>query len=302
MAKKLDRTGFDWRLIGVIILVVVLYAGILWLYGTTQYLGGLIFIFAFLALVLLLLAYALARINKIVIHSLPLGIGFFVALVVVWGFGCVIACNFPSSDTIVYVYGPLFVLIASSIFLIYKEGRNFTSVVANLFVDVPSYFIFFLILAFFGPGCLCGSPLSTTCIAQSGYSCTNPIFHNNIFTVIVGQETGTSWTATNVIFVPQGTSVPASPTPGNLAPCTSPTTVSAMNANAFSGSQVGIVCATGDMPLGSYQSSVLTFISTHSPVAVPGVSAAGILEAYYQINGSDTWYQEQIATVNMKAV
>lgn len=67
-----------------------------------------------------------------------------------------------------------------------------------------------VMVALFGLGILGGggSSLATTCLANSGFSCSTPIFSASTgnLVVTVGQATGTSWTAANIVFVPTGTS------------------------------------------------------------------------------------------------
>ena len=65
-----------------------------------------------------------------------------------------------------------------------------------------------VMVALFSLGILGGSPLSTTCIAQSGYTCSSPLLHTSQFSAVVGQASGTSWTAVNILFVPQGAGIP----------------------------------------------------------------------------------------------
>ncbi len=56
--------------------------------------------------------------------------------------------------------------------------------------------------------------LSTGCIAQPGYVCTNPLLiHGRNFTVTVIQNTGAQWVAANIIFVETGSSTPTYPIP-----------------------------------------------------------------------------------------
>ena len=47
-----------------------------------------------------------------------------------------------------------------------------------------------------------GGSLGTACIAGSGFLCSSPLLHSNTLTVTVGQATGASWSAANVVLVP----------------------------------------------------------------------------------------------------
>ncbi len=161
-----------------------------------------------------------------------------------------------------------------------------------------------VMVALFSLGILGGSPLSTTCIASSGYTCSQPILHSGAFNAIIGQATGTQWTAVNMIFVPQGASAPTPPSGAWAGPCAG---ASGYSTNTMAGaSGVGYICPFEGAGIGSSQ-TVNTgqqfqfgFGSTTAPAV--GTSVSGVLDAYYQINGATTWYQTQVAAVNLKAL
>src|SRR5271155_3754449 len=100
-----------------------------------------------------------------------------------------------------------------------------------------------VMVALFSLGILGGSPLSTTCIAQSGYTCSGPLLHSGVFSATVGQASGTSWTAVNVIFVPQGATVPT-PVTAAAGICPNGAAVTATAGNNIAGTTaVGIICS-----------------------------------------------------------
>ncbi len=61
--------------------------------------------------------------------------------------------------------------------------------------------------------------IGTACVAASGYECANPIMHTGVFSAIVGQATGNSWTVANVIFVIAGSTAPSGLAPSPTASC-----------------------------------------------------------------------------------
>src|SRR5271156_4763977 len=65
-----------------------------------------------------------------------------------------------------------------------------------------------VMVALFSLGILGGSPLSTTCLPQSGYQCSGVILNhlNGGVTLTFGQTSGNNWNTANIFFVPQGTS------------------------------------------------------------------------------------------------
>lgn len=146
-----------------------------------------------------------------------------------------------------------------------------------------------VMVALFSLGILGGNPLGTSCLASSGYICQTPILHSTTFTAVIGQATGTSWTAANIIFVNQGSTAPS----GEAAALCGTTS----NTFATSG---GFICGTGVTSLTSGGTASVTFTGTSAPTV--GTSVAGTIWAAYQIAGSSTWYNVQVATVTLKAV
>jgi len=135
--------------------------------------------------------------------------------------------------------------------------------------------------------------LGTACIASSGYLCSNPSYgHGTLGTypagnivVTVGQNTGTSWTTANFVFVPDGTSLTSSGVP-NIAFTAYPANTQYATAGLISGQQVTI-----DLPV-----SGLTAASTISV----GTPTTGSVWAYYTTSSGTPSYV-QVATLNVKA-
>ena len=67
----------------------------------------------------------------------------------------------------------------------------------------------FIVFALFSTWLIPGPDniLGTSCITPSGYLCQNPVYDHFTGNIIVtlGQITGTNWTTSNFVFVPQGT-------------------------------------------------------------------------------------------------
>ncbi len=61
--------------------------------------------------------------------------------------------------------------------------------------------------ALFSLGVFSGNAfLPTACIAASGYECLSPLLHVGVLSFTFGQNTGTTWTSGNVLFIPTGKS------------------------------------------------------------------------------------------------
>ena len=129
-----------------------------------------------------------------------------------------------------------------------------------------------------------GSLLGTSCIAYSGYVCSNPLLHGGVFSATVGQSTGTAWTTVNIIFLGYGAGAPVA---GSFTSgCAS------SFATISSGQQVSFASTndvTGTVP------STCTALTTSV-----GVTAAGGLWATYTASGTSGLIS-QLATLNVKA-
>ena len=142
-----------------------------------------------------------------------------------------------------------------------------------------------VMVALFSLGILGGNPLGTSCLAQSGYICQNPLLHSTTFNAVLGQATGNAWVGVNLIWVPQGVTVPAA---GAFCPASASNTVAA-----------GLSCVSvGNLNTGQTTSATFVF----SSAANTGTTYSGTVWAMYQIGSSGTWYEAQLATVTLKAV
>ncbi|MCL4373754.1 MAG: hypothetical protein M1360_02630 [Candidatus Marsarchaeota archaeon] len=121
----------------------------------------------------------------------------------------------------------------------------------------------------------------TTCVASSGYLCSNPVLHNGNFIATIGQATGTTWTGGTeaFCFVPSGnTLTSAAPTcPGG--------TVGTPTFTTFSSGQSASEQFTG-------------VASTATGTVITGT----IWAVYQTASSNNNYYEAQIATVTAKAV
>ena len=152
-----------------------------------------------------------------------------------------------------------------------------------------------VMVALFSLGILGGSPLGTTCLPQSGFECTNPVFShaNGELSATLGQNSGTNWVTSNIVFVPQG--VPTS----NIDP------------NYFVGNSISVgavnngqVISVTDLPIVTW--SPCNGCSATAPVTLStapavGYTQAGTIWAMYTVPGSPTEYFAEVATVTLKA-
>lgn len=192
-----------------------------------------------------------------------------------------------------FTFGIYFYKNQKKLKTINNEGTIFT--LGSLFVTVVILFIF----ASFGinpnPG---GGSLSTNvCVAQAGYWCQSPIYSHTTgqINVMIGQNTGYTWTNVHVVFVPQG-----SPTvPGGL-----PALVFSVNSitngnvlysgvNLTSGEQI-----TMTLPVNGISTNSLTLLTRPIPA---GTAATGAIWAAYTTMTNSNIKYAQIATLNVKA-
>ena len=125
----------------------------------------------------------------------------------------------------------------------------------------------------------------TNCIPQSGYECTGAVFASSsgAMSATIGQTTGTSWTTTNIIFLPQGVST-SSLGPGIFTPAGNYVAVSG---GLQSGQTVQLTIPV-NVPEGSH------------PVSV-GSTTAGTLWAQYTTASTSGFLYAEVATVTLKA-
>jgi hypothetical protein len=138
-----------------------------------------------------------------------------------------------------------------------------------------------------------GTPFGTTCLAQSGYVCSSPIFSatSGNLLVTVGQATGTNWATANIIFVPAGVS-----TSNPLA------LFNTANIDAAIGFGNNAVLYGG---LITEQQAVVNVVVAN--IITPGTSfkvgqtTSGTLWAQYQTVANGPFYYAQLSTVTLKA-
>ena len=129
-----------------------------------------------------------------------------------------------------------------------------------------------------------GLGLPNACIAQSGFSCSSPVYGHatgNIL-VTIGQNTGASWVAANIIFANATT----------LSTITGGTWPTVPGSNAISNTITAWYS-------GSVQSVNIPVSPTTTAI---GTGVSGQLWARYQTVAAGTFYFTEIAVVTAKAV
>ena len=117
------------------------------------------------------------------------------------------------------------------------------------------------------------SLIGTSCVALSGYYCTNPVLIGNTLTLTVGQATGTSYTTATAYIVPSGSTFSTPP--------------------SYPSNSIG--------PLNSGQTASIT-VSLPSLGASPALGTAftGQVWLGYTTSGSPSTLYTQIATLSVK--
>ncbi len=166
-----------------------------------------------------------------------------------------------------------------------------------------------VMVALFSLGILGGSPLSTNCIQRTGYECTGVVLHDNVLTASLGQVTGNTWSAANVIYVPSGTAVPAAPASGSRGICDGLAGGSGGSINAQNTFSSGILCMdpsssfAGSWRSGDSINGVTFSAGVSAPIPPPGTAYTGAFWAYYQTpSGGNSWYATEMAVVTLKAI
>jgi hypothetical protein len=137
-----------------------------------------------------------------------------------------------------------------------------------------------------------GSPINTACVPQTGYICQSPVLHSTTLTFTeVGQASATGWIGVNLLWVPQGQTVPINSGTYSWCPSSASNTVNG-----------GISCYTvtnANGALGVEQPVAATF--TFSSATTVGAGYSGALWAEYQISGGTSVYEVQMAKITLKA-
>jgi hypothetical protein len=128
-----------------------------------------------------------------------------------------------------------------------------------------------------------GALLGTSCIALSGYLCSNPVLHSGSFTATIGQATGSSWTSAYLLFVGYGSSAP--------------TSADFVGTNGMSVSGGISSGQSVTFTAGNYISS--TGAVTALPTTI-GTAVSGSIWAYYSTSSASNLIT-QIGTVTVKA-
>ena len=135
--------------------------------------------------------------------------------------------------------------------------------------------------ALFSLGVFSGtSLLGTTCIASSGYYCSNLVLHGGTLSFTFGQNTGVNWAAANVFFLPSGAPAPSSVPTGSCV-----NSFSSINSGQTVTVSLSGTCGPG---------------GTSLPTTL-GSTIAGSVWAEYQTATGGTMYYTQAATLTAKA-
>ncbi len=166
------------------------------------------------------------------------------------------------------------------------KGRKAQSAMEYLMTYGWAILIIAIVLAaLFSLGVFSSSSfLGTTCISLSGYTCSSPLLHSGEFTATVGQATGTSWTAVNMIFLES--------TAGSV-------TSSMFTTNCMD--SVGSLSSGATVTFAVYNG--VTSSSTPYCSSLPnsvGGTASGSIWASYTAGGT-SGLMAQLATVTLKA-
>jgi len=147
--------------------------------------------------------------------------------------------------------------------------------------------------ALFSLGVFSGSNLlGSACVAGSGYLCQAPIYShaNSYIGVTVGQNTGTSWTSANFLFVPSGTSTLAG-VPSVIGAGAAFQTAPANDlASLTTGQSLQIWLGVNSLGLG---------LGNTITVGTPATGAIWV--AYTTASAPSTLQYAQIASINIKA-
>ena len=135
--------------------------------------------------------------------------------------------------------------------------------------------------ALFSLGVFSGtSLLGTTCIASSGYYCSNLVLHGGTLSFTFGQNTGVNWLTATVFYLPSGSAAPSSVPSGSCA--------NTISGGLASGQTVPVslsgTCGTASLP-----------------TTVGSTIAGGIWAAYTTSSSQSTPYFTQAATLTAKA-
>jgi len=123
-----------------------------------------------------------------------------------------------------------------------------------------------------------GTPLPTSCLPESGYTCQTPSLHNNIITLVLSQVTNVNWGHTYLLYVPEGQNTPSDTNP--FCPPPESNTISS-----------GISCYAVN-GLSSGESITANFTLSSPPGA--GQTYSGIIWAVYQNTTGGSWHETQV--------
>ncbi len=158
--------------------------------------------------------------------------------------------------------------------------------------------------ALFSLGVFSGSSLlGNACIASSGFLCQSPVYNhaNDLITVQIGQNTGTSWTSANFVFIPQGT-----PSASGIPALIGTTNTFGTNAvaPAAPASIVGAMISGQTQSIGLPVNALGTgWGGTTNPAntITVGQAATGAIWVAYQTSATGPLQYAQVASINIKA-
>jgi hypothetical protein len=164
------------------------------------------------------------------------------------------------------------------------KNKNFKrNLIVGIFIFIIIIFLIELSLNQIEPG---GPPLGLICVASSGYVCQNPVYNHStaVIFVTLGQNTGTSWTSANFIFIPQGQALGVDGLPSSMPGMATLGNTVLSRSGIKSGQQISIT-----LPVNG-----LTSVDIGTP-------ARGSIWVEYTIQNNSTPNYVQIAQINIKA-
>ncbi len=133
-----------------------------------------------------------------------------------------------------------------------------------------------VMVALFSLGILSGNPLGTQCLPQPGFECTNPVLSATTGNLVVQVgQIGQTWLTSNIVYVPQGTTV-------------SQSLFTAGTENDISGG------LTAGQP-------ITVWVPVTAPLVKVGSTYSGQLWLQYTTSTGGSFYYDEVATITLKA-
>jgi len=199
---------------------------------------------------------------------------FGVSFASMWFAVAAIICSNSNLDLVVPAI--TFVILIAISYFVSRKIKEFKINIAVIIIIVAS------VIAFLSVPSWCGSSaLENVCIAGSGYICQNHMYKNGGVVVTLGQNTGTTWTSANFVFIPQGTPIK-----------------SGLPAISFTSYPANTLLASTGLKSGQ---TVLMYLPLNTTTEPSGTVDIGAIWVQYTIQGSPTPQYAQMAAIYLKA-